>query len=83
MNAEGFHVFAGFAAGQTGLNKMMLSSPDRGLGSAVHCELIKNMVDMTFYGMGADIQRLSDFHIRSATGKHLKYLNFPLAQRVR
>jgi len=35
---------------------MMLSSPDRSLGSAVHREFIKNMVDMAFYGMGADIQ---------------------------
>jgi len=58
---------------------MMLSGPDRGLGSAVHSEFIKNMIDMAFYGMGTDIQRLSDFHIGGAAGNHLKYLDFPLA----
>jgi hypothetical protein len=61
---------------------MMLSGPYRCLGPAVHPEFIKNMVDMAFYGMRTDIQRLSDFHIGGAAGKHLKYLDFPADCKV-
>lgn len=58
---------------------MMLSGPNRSLGTGVHRELIKNMVNMAFYSMGADIKRLSDFQIGGTAGKHLKHLNFSLA----
>jgi len=55
----------------------MLCSPQGRLQSAADINFLKNIVQMAFYGMGADVKRLGNLTVGSPLGNFLQYLLFP------
>ena len=47
-------------------NELVTGCPDRCLGSIVHTQLVKDMDDVTFYGVRTDGQGFRDFSIGGA-----------------